>query len=217
MRAVELRADAQLNRDRVVQAARQAFATEGTSVSMAEIARRAGVGFATAQRRFPTKESLIREVVGEQLAGIGELAWRGGEVGGRAGEPDGGGGGLAGRGGGLAGRGGDSVDDPWDAFATPIRACCAHQASEPGLAGALAQVLASVTAAGVRDVVEPVFTALAEPAKTAGKLRNDVTFDDVLLILKANAGVVANSPGREAEESKRFVELALSSLRSGGS
>jgi AcrR family transcriptional regulator len=56
-----LRSDARENRDRILSAAGQAFADEGLSVSLVEIARRAGVGNATLHRNF-TKEQLIEEL-----------------------------------------------------------------------------------------------------------------------------------------------------------
>ena len=56
-----LRSDARENRDRILAAAAQAFADEGLSVSLVEIARRAGVGNATLHRNF-TKEQLIEEL-----------------------------------------------------------------------------------------------------------------------------------------------------------
>lgn len=59
----------------------------------------------------------------------------------------------------------------------------------------------------------PAFDQLASRAKKAGALRPDITIDDVLLIPKANAGFIANSPGTEVESSRRFVELGLDSLR----
>jgi AcrR family transcriptional regulator len=55
------RSDARDNRDRILAAAAQAFAAEGLSVSLVEIARRAGVGNATLHRNF-TKEQLIEEL-----------------------------------------------------------------------------------------------------------------------------------------------------------
>ncbi|CAM3337706.1 helix-turn-helix domain-containing protein [Kibdelosporangium persicum] len=54
-----LRSDARDNRDRILVAARTAFAADGIDVPMREIARRAGVGPATLYRRFPTKEALV--------------------------------------------------------------------------------------------------------------------------------------------------------------
>jgi AcrR family transcriptional regulator len=55
------RSDARENRDRILAAAAQAFAEDGLSVSLIEIARRAGVGNATLHRNF-TKEQLIEEL-----------------------------------------------------------------------------------------------------------------------------------------------------------
>jgi len=62
-----LRADAQRNLERVLEAAADAFAERGAEVSVDEIARRAGVGHATVFRRFPTKDSLIAAVVCKRL------------------------------------------------------------------------------------------------------------------------------------------------------
>src|SRR5258708_3466220 len=62
-----LRADARRNRERVLDAARAAFAAEGVSVPLDEIARHAGVGPGTLYRHFPTKESLIEAVVHHRL------------------------------------------------------------------------------------------------------------------------------------------------------
>ena len=53
-----LRSDARENRDRILAAAAEAFAADGLSVSLIEIARRAGVGNATVHRNF-SKEQLV--------------------------------------------------------------------------------------------------------------------------------------------------------------
>ena len=58
-----LRADARRNRQRVLDAATAAFATEGVAVPVDEIARRAGVGAGTVYRHFPTKEALVEAIV----------------------------------------------------------------------------------------------------------------------------------------------------------
>src|ERR1700677_935060 len=58
----ELRADARRNREQVLRTAQQLFATEGLSVSLDEIARRAGVGPGTVHRHFPAKEALYLAV-----------------------------------------------------------------------------------------------------------------------------------------------------------
>lgn len=57
--ALPMRADARRNLERILQAAREAFAENGMDVGVEEIARRAGVGKATFFRRFPSKEALV--------------------------------------------------------------------------------------------------------------------------------------------------------------
>ncbi|MEU5696819.1 helix-turn-helix domain-containing protein [Actinosynnema sp. NPDC020468] len=69
-RTKPLRADARRNRTKVLETAREAFATDGPSVSIDEIARRAGVGAGTVHRHFPTKESLLQAVLQEHIIGI---------------------------------------------------------------------------------------------------------------------------------------------------
>jgi len=58
-----LRADARRNRDKVLRAAREAFAASGYGVPLDEIAARAGVGPGTVYRHFPAKEALFQTVV----------------------------------------------------------------------------------------------------------------------------------------------------------
>jgi AcrR family transcriptional regulator len=62
-----LRADAQRNRDRILEAAVDAFAEVGPDVTISEIARRAGVGHGTVFRRFPTKDALRAAVIAKRL------------------------------------------------------------------------------------------------------------------------------------------------------
>src|SRR5580693_3526136 len=57
--ALTRRADAERNRDKILAAARTAFADPDAEVSMAEISRRAGVGMATLYRNFPGRQELL--------------------------------------------------------------------------------------------------------------------------------------------------------------
>lgn len=66
------RADARLNRGRILEAARSVFACEGLACPVDEIARQAGVGPGTIYRHFPTKQALFEAIVVdsvERLAG----------------------------------------------------------------------------------------------------------------------------------------------------
>ena len=58
-----MRADAQDNRRALLDAAREVFVEEGTSVALDKIARRAGVGIGTLYRRFPDRDALLRGVL----------------------------------------------------------------------------------------------------------------------------------------------------------
>jgi AcrR family transcriptional regulator len=63
-----LRADAQENRDRVLDAAAKAFARDGTGASLKAIAQDAGVGIGTLYRRFPTRERLVEATYRSEVA-----------------------------------------------------------------------------------------------------------------------------------------------------
>ena len=56
------RADAQRNRDRILEAARLAFTRHGADATLDDIARRADVGPGTLYRHFPTRDDLIEAV-----------------------------------------------------------------------------------------------------------------------------------------------------------
>src|SRR3954469_10462965 len=68
------RADAERNRERILTAARVAFAEPGAQVSMAEISRRAEVGMATLYRNFPGRRELLEALYTEEVDAICEAA-----------------------------------------------------------------------------------------------------------------------------------------------
>ena len=69
-----MRADAQRNRTRILDAAEVVFAAEGIEVPVDTIAEKAGVGVGTLYRHFPTKEKLCEAILLERLAGLTEDA-----------------------------------------------------------------------------------------------------------------------------------------------
>ena len=62
-----MRADAQRNRLRILEAAEEVFAQLGLAVPIDEVAKRAGVGVGTVYRHFPTKEALMVELVRQKF------------------------------------------------------------------------------------------------------------------------------------------------------
>ena len=71
-----LRADAERNRQSLLDAARTAFARDGAASSLEDIARSAGVGIGTLYRHFPTRDALIEEVYRHALGQLAEAADR---------------------------------------------------------------------------------------------------------------------------------------------
>ncbi|MDX6425443.1 MAG: hypothetical protein QOD52_848 [Gaiellaceae bacterium] len=74
MTTTALRADAQRNLVRVLDAAREVFAEQGIDAPVTDIADRAGVGVATIFRRFPTKDDLLAAVVEQRTEQMIEAA-----------------------------------------------------------------------------------------------------------------------------------------------
>ena len=56
------RADAQLNRERILEVAKEAFTRSGANASLDDIAKETGVGAGTLYRHFPTRDALIEAV-----------------------------------------------------------------------------------------------------------------------------------------------------------
>jgi AcrR family transcriptional regulator len=68
------RADAERNREKILAAAREAFANPDADVSMAEISRRAGVGMATLYRNFPGRRELLEALYAERIGALCDAA-----------------------------------------------------------------------------------------------------------------------------------------------
>ena len=56
------RADAERNRGRILEVAKEVFTRDGAAASLDDIARRSGVGAGTLYRHFPTRDALIEAV-----------------------------------------------------------------------------------------------------------------------------------------------------------
>ncbi len=61
------RADAQRNRERILEVAKEAFTRFGANASLDDIAKESGVGPGTLYRHFPTREELLQAVYRSEL------------------------------------------------------------------------------------------------------------------------------------------------------
>jgi AcrR family transcriptional regulator len=73
---VRERADARRNRDRLLDAARDAFRHGGETVQLADVARATGLGISTVHRHFPTREALLETLAREHFADLLAIAAR---------------------------------------------------------------------------------------------------------------------------------------------
>lgn len=72
-----LRADAERNRLRILEAAHEVFGERGLRATLDEVAARAGVGVGTVYRRFPDRETLVRALYESRVEELIEMAKRG--------------------------------------------------------------------------------------------------------------------------------------------
>jgi AcrR family transcriptional regulator len=69
-----MRADAQRNRERLIEVARDVFREQGYDASLDEVAKRAGVGAGTLYRHFPNRETLLDAIMQSWVDRVNEAA-----------------------------------------------------------------------------------------------------------------------------------------------
>jgi AcrR family transcriptional regulator len=70
------RADAQRNRERILEVAKEAFTRDGAAASLDDIARRSRIGSGTLYRHFPTRDALIEAVYRSEVEKLAAAAPR---------------------------------------------------------------------------------------------------------------------------------------------
>jgi AcrR family transcriptional regulator len=159
-----LRADARRNRDKVLAAAREAFADHGFAVPLDDIATAAGVGPGTVYRHFPTKEALFEAV---SLARVQDLVAEARE---RATAPDAG--------------------AAFDGFLARV---ADEAGTKRDLPDALAGVGAGGVAEAVGELHQALGVLLAR-AQEAGAIRSELTVSDLVALLKGLLQTVRADP-----------------------
>jgi AcrR family transcriptional regulator len=164
-----LRADARRNREKVMAAARTAFAEHGSDAQMDDVARRAEVGVGTVYRHFPTKEALFVALLEDTFARIAERA-----------------------------RDSLEQDDPWDAFVGLMWDAGESLAGDRALAEAMQADLTNEPCPGQLELGE-ITAALIKRAQAAGSMRDDAILEDIPLVLCGiGAATIRKHPAPEA-------------------
>jgi AcrR family transcriptional regulator len=160
------RADARRNYDKVIAAAREAFAERGASTSLEEIARRAEVGIGTLYRNFPNRQALLEAVyVGEvevlcrSVADLQDMA-------------------------------------PWDALVAWMHRFVAYMATKQALAHELLEFvdLSAPLFQSCRAAMYAAGEPLLARAQEAGEVRADTNFAEIIAMVGGIAKIQGTAP-----------------------
>jgi AcrR family transcriptional regulator len=163
------RADARRNYEKVLAAAREAFAESGEATSLEEIARRAGVGIGTLYRNFPNRQALLEALyVGE----VEEICRVAAEL--------------------------EEDADPWEALSRWFERFIGYIATKQALAGELQNYLEKDAPlfTGCRELLFGAGEPLLKRAQDAGVVRPDVSIGDVIQMVVGIAKIPTNEPGQ---------------------
>jgi AcrR family transcriptional regulator len=178
------RADAQRNRERLLEAAKAAFAESGPDVSLDEIARRTGVGIGTLYRHFPNRDAIVEAVYRREVQQLADAATRLMET-----LPAG------------------------EALHQWMRLFVDYIATKKVIGSALTSIVGGASelyvASGV--LITGAMSALVERASGAGDIRRDVDPDD---LLRALVGFTYGAAGPDWEASAlRLIDILMDGLR----
>jgi AcrR family transcriptional regulator len=162
------RADARRNYEKVLEAAREAFAEGGESTSLEEIARRAGVGIGTLYRHFPNRQALLEALYLDEVEEVSRSAAA------------------------LEG------EDPWEALNLWFERFIGYIGTKQALAAELLNYLDQdaplfqVCRASLFDAGEPLLTR----AQEAGAVRPDVNIAEVIQMVVGIAKIPTSDPAQ---------------------
>ncbi|MFZ0091319.1 MAG: helix-turn-helix domain-containing protein [Solirubrobacteraceae bacterium] len=162
------RADARRNYDKVVAAARDAFAEGGAATSLEEIARRAQVGIGTLYRHFPNRQALVEAVYLDEVKELSESATD------------------------LAGL------PPWEALHGWLHRLVAYLVTKRALTPELLKYVDRDAAVfqSSRAAVWSAGEPLLERAQQAGVVRVDTDLTEVIHMMIGIANIPAGDPGQ---------------------
>jgi AcrR family transcriptional regulator len=179
------RADARRNEEKLIAAAREAFAENGVDTSLEDIARRAGVGIGTLYRHFSTREALVEAIVRGRIGELVSVAES------ASAEPDG-----------------------WSAFVRFLERTLELQAGDRLLEDVLvryAHGAGKQTAA--HDELRGLFEQVLERARLQGTLRDDFVLSDLALLLWSFRPLIHATAEVAPEAWRRHLHWLLDGLR----
>jgi AcrR family transcriptional regulator len=183
-----LRADAERNRRRVLDAAQALFRERGLDVGVAEIAQRAGVGRGTLFRNFPTKQDLIAAIIIDRIDQATEYA-----------------------------RTLLDAPDAAEAFFGFLEEIVGRQQLDRGLFESVADTfLANAEIRAAHAEVVLGLEDLLSRAKKAGAVRSDVGAMDVLMLVKGVCEAATALSATDPEVVGRQLDLVRAAISPSG-
>lgn len=187
-----LRKDAARNRELLIAAGRELFAQRGLAATLNDVAQHAGVGVGTAYRRFANKEELIEAIWQRQVDELETILQEA-----------------------LA------APDPWDGLVLYLERSLAAQAEDRGMTQMLSGRTWPEHYDQQRDRLAPLVNQVADRAREAGVLREDVTGTDLVFLqiaLTTISGTVQDGmvpDGRDDADQlyRRYLWIVLDGLR----
>lgn len=183
--AAGLRKDAERNRRKIIEAARELCATRGLEATLNEVAHHANLGVGTVYRRFPTKDALFEAIFEngiEQLVALADTALE--------------------------------AEDSWEGFAWLVWQLCEVTATDRGLREvAFSKAYCGRRVDVGRTRLHPRIAKLVDRAKRDGYIRPEVSATDMPL-LGLMAGTVSEYAGDvSADLWRRYVAILLQGMR----
>ena len=178
------RTDAQQNRERILEAAKEAFTRSGANTSLDDIAKQASVGAGTLYRHFPTRDALLEAVYRTEVEKLAAAA-----------------------------RDFAEAKPPLEALRAWMLLFVDYIAAKQIIAPALNSLVGGPTRLyeGSRSQVQGAIDALAKRAIQSGDIRSDL---DPFDLLRALIGVshVASGPNWQ-RSAKRLVDILITGSR----
>ncbi|MBV8674147.1 MAG: TetR/AcrR family transcriptional regulator [Acidobacteriaceae bacterium] len=178
------RADAQRNRERILEVAKEAFTRHGANASLDEVAKQAGIGPGTLYRHFPTRDALIEAVYHTEVEKLAVAAQK------------------------FA-----AAMPPVDALRAWMLLFVDYLAQKHIIAPALNAVAGgpSKLYEGSREQIQGAIDGLVKRAIRSGEIRNDLEPFDLLRAL-IGVGFVSSTPDWQ-KSAKRLVDILIAGSR----
>ena len=182
--APPLRADAERNRLRIMEAAARVFAERGLHGTLHDVAKAAGLGVGTVYRRFPDKEALIEALFETEIDRIADLAE-------------------------YASR----QPDAWTALVGFLRGMCSEQAENRGLHEVLHGTdYGQDRVAAARGRIMPMITGMLARAQEQGSARKDIESSDLGMLVMMVSSLAQFMQEVRSDAWMRYFELTMDAL-----